>query len=150
MSQYRGSEAPAVCPKLARPQMQRPEDVFALCQSMVRYRQEVFRVLLLDARHRLIRKVMVSKGTLAASLVHPRDVFRAAIRRNAGAVILVHNHPSGDPEPSGDDHELTRRLARAGDILGVEVLDHVIVASGGYVSLRESGAFRPEEKEAGS
>jgi DNA repair protein RadC len=82
---------------------------------------------------------MVSKGTLDAALVHPRDVFREAIRRNAAAVVLVHNHPSGDPEPSRDDLELTRRLHRAGALVGIEVLDHVIVAKGGYVSLRERG-----------
>jgi len=92
----------------------------------------------------------VSKGTLNASLVHPRDVFRAAIRLNAAAVILAHNHPSGVPEPSTDDEELTVRLYKAGDLLGVKVLDHVIVAKNGCVSLREHGTFRLLEKEVGS
>jgi DNA repair protein RadC len=136
---YQVSETPATYEKPVRPQMLRPEDVFALCRPMVRYRQEVFRALLLDARHRLIRKVTVSKGTLDASLVHPRDVFREAIRTNAGAIVLVHNHPSGDPEPSSDDRELTDRLIRAGEILGIKILDHVIVAKGGYVSFCERG-----------
>jgi len=101
----------------------------------------VFRALLLTARHRLFRKVTVSKGTLSSSLVHPRDVFRTAIRLNAGAIILVHNHPSGDPEPSPDDEELTVRLHKAGHLLGIEILDHIIVAKNGCVSLREHGTF---------
>jgi len=123
------------------PQMTRPIDVATVCVRMCRYKQEVFRVLLLDARHRLLQKVMVSKGSLNASLVHPRDVFRRAIVKNAACIILVHNHPSGDPEPSSDDLELTTRLAKAGTLLGIEVLDHVIVAKNGYVSLRERGVF---------
>jgi len=117
---------------------------------MAGYKQEVFRALLLTARHRVFRKVTVSKGTLASSLVHPRDVFRDAIRLNAGAVILAHNHPSGDPEPSTDDVELTLRLYKAGHLLGVEVLDHIIVASHGCLSLREHGSFRLPENEAES
>ncbi len=77
---------------------------------MARYRVEVFRVLLLDTRHRLIRKVTVSRGTISASIVHPREVFRPAIVASAAAMILVHNHPSGDPEPSRDDVALTKAL----------------------------------------
>lgn len=102
---------------------------------------ERFLVVLLDGRHRFLREVMVSQGTLTASLVHPREVFRAALREAAAAVLLVHNHPSGDPSPSREDVEITERLVRAGRILGVDVLDHVIVAEQGYVSLRETGRF---------
>jgi DNA repair protein RadC len=94
-------------------------------------------VLLLDGRHRVMREVMVSQGTLTASLVHPREVFRPALREAAAAVILVHNHPSGDPTPSREDREVTARLVHVGEILGVPVLDHVIVAESGYVSLRQ-------------
>ena len=79
--------------------------------------------------------------TLTASLVHPREVFRPALREAAAALILVHNHPSGDPTPSSEDREVTSRLAKAGEILGVRVLDHVIVAESGYCSLRDEGAF---------
>jgi len=105
---------------------------------------ERFLVLLLDGRHRVRREVLTSQGTLTASLVHPREVFRPALREGAAALILVHNHPSGDPTPSREDREVTRRLVRAGELLGVPVLDHVVVAEGGYVSLREAGALDSE------
>ena len=84
---------------------------------------------------------MISQGTLTASLVHPREVFRPALRDAAAAVVLVHNHPSGDPTPSREDREITQRLAEAGELLGIPVLDHVVVAERGYASLREDGAL---------
>ncbi len=99
--------------------------------------RESFHVLLLDGRQRLIGLEAVSVGTLTASLVHPREVFREAIRRAAAAMLLVHNHPSGDPGPSIEDRDVTRRLQAAGELLGIRVLDHVIVAEGGYYSFRE-------------
>jgi DNA repair protein RadC len=102
---------------------------------------ERFLVVLLDGRHRAIRSVLTSQGTLTASLVHPREVFAPALREPAAAIILVHNHPSGDPTPSREDREITRRLAAAGDLLGIPVLDHVVVAEQGYVSLRETGSL---------
>jgi len=108
---------------------------------MTNYRQEVFRVLLLSARNDILRRVTVSKGSLSASLVHPRDVFYPAIKANAASIILVHNHPSGDPEPSADDIELTKRMSDAGELLGITVLDHVVVAKRGYVSLKERGVI---------
>jgi DNA repair protein RadC len=80
----------------------------------------------------------VSVGTLTASLVHPREVFREAIRSAAAAILLVHNHPSGDPAPSEDDRSVTRRLQAAGELVGIRVLDHVIVSEGGFYSFRES------------
>jgi DNA repair protein RadC len=104
---------------------------------------EQFHILLLDARHRVLRSVLTSQGTLTASLVHPREVFRPALREGAAALVLVHNHPSGDPTPSLEDREITRRLARAGVLLGIPVLDHVIVADRGYASLREQGELAP-------
>jgi DNA repair protein RadC len=104
---------------------------------------ERFLVLLLDGRHRVIRPVLTSQGTLTASLVHPREVFAPALREPAAAVVLVHNHPSGDPTPSREDREVTARLAAAGELLGIPVLDHVVVAEHGYVSLREDGSFAP-------
>jgi DNA repair protein RadC len=114
-------------------------------------RQEHFCVVLLDARHRVLRTETVSRGTLTASLVHPREVFRPALREAAAAMVLVHNHPSGDPSPSAEDREVTARLVRAGEILGVRVLDHVILAERGFVSLREHSAadadlFSPSAK----
>ena len=103
--------------------------------------RERFLVLLLDGRHRVIRPVVASEGTLTASLVHPREVFAPALREPAAAVVLVHNHPSGDPTPSREDREVTARLGAAGELLGIPVLDHVVVAEQGFVSLREEGAL---------
>ncbi len=117
-----------------------PADVFHHFHPRLRHAtQERFFVVLLDARHRVIRHELVSQGTLTASLVHPREVFRPALQDAAAALVLVHNHPSGDPTPSREDREVTDRLFRAGEILGVPVLDHVVVAERGYTSLRESG-----------
>ena len=96
-------------------------------------------VLLLDGRHRVMGQELVSQGTLTASLVHPREVFRPALRACAASLVLVHNHPSGDPTPSAEDRDVTTRLARAGEILGVRIVDHVVVAERGYCSLREEG-----------
>lgn len=115
-----------------------PADVHAHFHPRLRHAtQERFFTVLLDGRHRVIRHALVSQGTLTASLVHPREVFRPALREPAAAVVLVHNHPSGDPTPSREDREITDRLVRAGEILGVPVLDHVVVAERGYSSLRE-------------
>ncbi len=101
--------------------------------------REHFLALHLDSRHRVLTVETVSVGTLNASLVHPREVFRAAIALQAAAVLVAHNHPSGCPQPSGDDLELTRRLARCGSLLGIELLDHLVVGDGEVVSIREHG-----------
>lgn len=98
---------------------------------------EVFAILCLSTKHRVIAYHEVSRGTLDATLVHPREVFKAALLANAAAIILFHNHPSGDPTPSGDDVQLTRRLVDAGTLLGVDVLDHIIVGDGRYYSFKE-------------
>ncbi|MBW2373874.1 MAG: DNA repair protein RadC [Deltaproteobacteria bacterium] len=122
-----------------------PADLYHHFRARLRdARTEQFLVVLLDGRHRVMRTEPVSRGTLTASLVHPREVFRPAIREAAAAVALVHNHPSGDPTPSREDREITARLARAGDLLGIRVLDHVVVAEGGYHSLREDGDLSGE------
>lgn len=99
---------------------------------------EQFGVLLLDTKHRLIRASVLSVGTLDASIVHPREVFREAIAAGAAALVLFHNHPSGDPDPSEDDRLLTERLVAAGVLMGIDVLDHVILAETRYFSFRES------------
>jgi DNA repair protein RadC len=104
-------------------------------------RQERFYVVLLDGKGRLMREVRVSEGTLTASLVHPREVFRCVIREAAASVILVHNHPSGDPEPSPEDVALTARLRAAGDLLGIRVLDHVVIGHGRWCSFAERGSL---------
>jgi DNA repair protein RadC len=100
---------------------------------------ETFGLLALDARHRLRREAVVSVGCLTASLVHPREVFQEAVVSRAAALVLFHNHPSGDPEPSAEDLALTRRLAAAGSLMGIEVLDHLVLGAGRYVSLKERG-----------
>jgi DNA repair protein RadC len=102
-------------------------------------RHELFLAVLLDNKHRKLRDVVVSVGSLTASLVHPRDVFVRVVRESAAAVVFVHNHPSGDPTPSREDIEITRRLREAGDLLGVRILDHIIIGAGRYVSFVDDG-----------
>ena len=102
---------------------------------------EQFGVVLLDTKHRVIRTLVLSVGTLDASIVHPREVFGAAAAAGAAALVLFHNHPSGDPRPSPDDVELTRRLAAAGVLMGIDVIDHVILADVRYYSFKEEGSF---------
>lgn len=117
-----------------------PRDVYERCAPTLRdLRQEEFRVLLLNTQHAVIREVVVTRGILDASIVHPREAFRTAIIESAAAVILVHNHPSGDPLPSGEDREVTRQLIEAGRVVGIPVLDHVVVGDGRYVSFVEAG-----------
>lgn len=117
-----------------------PTDVHEHLGPAVRaLRQEVFFTLLLDSRHRLVKTVEVSRGSLNQSLVHPREVFAPALRESAAAILVVHNHPSGDPAPSRDDHDVTRRLTRAGEVLGVPLLDHVIIAADGFTSFADRG-----------
>ncbi|WP_144440635.1 RadC family protein [Limnochorda pilosa] len=118
----------------------RPEAVAAFLRAqMAHLDREQFRVLLLDARNRLMHQHVVALGGLDSAPVHPREVFKEAIKRSAAAVILAHNHPSGDPEPSDPDLGITRRLCRAGEILGIDVADHIVVAQEGYVSFRARG-----------
>ena len=100
---------------------------------------EQFGVLMLDTKHRALRTTVLSVGTIDASLVHPREVFRAAAVGGAAALVLFHNHPSGDPTPSMDDVALTERMIQAGTLMGIEVLDHVVLADVKYFSFKESG-----------
>ena len=118
--------------------------MFELLRGEVRgLEQETFWSLLLDGKQRLRRLVPVTTGTLTASLVHPREVFRAAIREAAAALIVAHNHPSGDPEPSAEDVAVTERLRAAGELLGIPLQDHVIVGDESFVSLRERLCLGP-------
>jgi len=113
---------------------------------MVAERTEIFSCALLDSKLRLIATEMISKGTLTASIVHPREAFRPAIRRSASGIIFAHNHPSGDPFPSDEDRSITSRLEEAGRIVGIPLLDHVIIGSGGdYYSFADSGALEPQQ-----
>lgn len=109
-----------------------PEDVFALCSSIACKKQEHFVVITLDGGHQVIRKRTVFIGTLNATYVHPREVFAAAIKDRAAAIIVVHNHPSGRLVPSEEDRKLTTRLKEAGEILGIGLLDSIIVSRNGF------------------
>ncbi len=133
-------EAPA--PTTAAPKsMQNPRSVFELVrEDMEALEVESFQIVALDSQHGAIGRHEVSRGILNASLVHPREVFRTAIALNAAALILVHNHPSGDPTPSPNDRAVTQQLIDAGRLLDIPVLDHIIVGHRGrYMSFSESG-----------
>ena len=127
-------------PGYQRIAIRHPGDVAQLLMDDLRdLDPEQFKLLMLDTKHRVIKIQTLSVGDLSGTLVHPRELFKTIIRRNSAAVILVHNHPSGDPEPSADDIQLTRRSAAGGRLLGIEVLDHVIIGDNTYVSLKERG-----------
>src|SRR2546425_8207760 len=124
----------------ARTALSSPSEVYAAFGPLMEdLPREVFRVALLDAQNGLLRDVIVSEGTLSASLVHPREVFKPAILESAASVILLHNHPSGDPTPSREDVRLTRQLVECARLLDLRVHDHVIVGRGRYTSLAERG-----------
>ena len=125
---YRGKKPRAICG---------PDDVVAMLgRKLHKEQREHFLVLLLNARHEVMGKETVSIGSLNASIVHPREVFKPALLASAASIVLVHNHPSGDPEPSEEDLVITKRLVEAGELLGIGVLDHVLIASRGVVSFR--------------
>jgi DNA repair protein RadC len=127
-------------PTAARPRLSSPEEVAGYYGPILEAKKkEIFRVALLDSQNGLVRDVQVSEGSLSASIVHPREVFRAAILEAAAHLVLVHNHPSGDPTPSKEDIHLTRQLVEAGRLLGLRVHDHVIIGQGRHVSLVQRG-----------
>lgn len=129
-----------------RPLVRSAADVAALLQPQLRHLdREEFHGVFLDTKHRVLAIRTISIGHLNGTLVHPREVFKEAIRRSSDALIVVHNHPSGDPTPSAEDVAVTKRLAAAGRILGIELLDHVIIGGSDYVSLRQQGYVQPEE-----
>jgi DNA repair protein RadC len=103
--------------------------------------QEVFGILILNTKNKIVAVHEISRGTLNSSMVHPREVFKPAVLHNAAAIICFHNHPSGDPEPSKEDIEMTKLLVGAGKIMRIEILDHIIVGDDGYVSLKERGVM---------
>ena len=119
-----------------------PEDIFAImAQGYENAVVETAQMLALDTKNKIIGVFTISTGSLNSSIIHPRDVFQRAILSNAASVILVHNHPSGDPTPSPEDMELTRRLVEAGKMLDIEVLDHVVIGEGRFASLKEHGVI---------
>jgi len=117
-----------------------PKDVFSHLQALLAdYEHEVFALLLLDSRHRVIAFHELFRGTLDGANVYPREIVKAALEHNAAATVLVHNHPSGDPEPSQADRNLTHKVKEALDLVGVRMLDHIVVGREGCVSLAEQG-----------
>lgn len=117
-----------------------PEDVSDLLMDRMRYLdREHFIVLFLDTKNNVLAQETVSMGSLNASIVHPREVFRSAVKKSVASIIAVHNHPSGDPKPSQEDIEVTERLKAAGQLLGIPLLDHVIIGDRCYVSLKQKG-----------
>lgn len=123
---------------LSKVKINEPSTIANLYMDEMRYLQkEHFRIVLLDTKNQIIVTEEISVGTLNASIVHPRDVFKAAIKRNSNSMILIHNHPSGDPSPSNEDINITNRLIDAGNLIGIKVLDHIIIGDNRYISFKE-------------
>jgi len=139
-------------PEYRRPQtiMRSSVEVYELFRSRFeRSDREEFIVVLLDAKNRMIGFHVVSVGSLTSNLVHPREVFKIAILGNAASVVLVHNHPSGDPTPSAEDQSITQRLIDLGTVLGIRILDYIVVGDGRYVSFVDDGLlFRSAHRAA--
>lgn len=126
--------------KGAKPVIKTPEDVAELLMEQMRHLdREHFVVLLLDTKNQVLHRETISIGSLNASIVHPRELFKQAIKKSAATVILVHNHPSGDPTPSIEDLTITKRLVEAGELLGINVLDHIIIGDQKHYSLKRQG-----------
>jgi len=117
-----------------------PQDLYDLLMLEMRFlKKEVFKAILLNTKNRILEVIDVSIGSLNSSIVHPREVYACAVKTAASGICFVHNHPSGDPEPSREDVETTQRLKSAGDVLGIKVLDHLVIGDGRYVSFKEQG-----------
>lgn len=116
-----------------------PDMAYTYFKDLEKYNQEHFDAIYLNSKNEIIQRRNIFKGTLNASLVHPREIFKEAIRLSASLVIVAHNHPSGDPTPSREDVEITKRLNEVGRIVGIDLLDHIVIGSGRYVSLKEKG-----------
>lgn len=123
---------------LDKVRINQPNTIANLFMDEMRYLQkEHFRTVLLDTKNQIIVTEEISVGTLNASIVHPRDVFKVAIKRNANSIILIHNHPSGDPTPSNEDINITNRLVDVGNLVGIKVLDHIVIGDNKYISFKE-------------
>lgn len=119
-----------------------PKDVANRYMSELRFlEKEVFKVIYLNTKNEILKDENISTGSLNASIVHPREVFKPAIVNSSNAVILMHNHPSGNPFPSQEDIQITKRLSEAGELIGIKVLDHIVIGDGKYHSLKENGQF---------
>lgn len=130
----------ATYPRKERPSIGRPDDIVGLFMEKMRYyKKEHFCTLLLDTKGKIIEEVEVSVGDLNSAPVHPREVFKQAVKRSAAAVVLIHNHPSGDPSPSKEDLDMTVRLTESANILGINIIDHIIIGDGTYTSMKSEG-----------
>ena len=121
-----------------------PQDAYNAIKTITNVQeeaQEVFGILILNTKNKVVAVHEISRGTLSSSLVHPREVFKPAVLHNAAAIICFHNHPSGDPEPSIQDIEITKRLVKAGEIMAIEIFDHIVIGDDRYVSLKEMGVM---------
>ncbi|AOZ92281.1 RadC family protein [Paenibacillus crassostreae] len=134
LAQALAATSPPIC------KIRSPEDVYNLIEPEFRYLQkEHFVVILLNSKNAVIATELISIGSLNACLVHPREVFRPAIKRSSASIICCHNHPSGSPDPSPEDISITKRLSDAGTLIGIDVLDHIVIGHKQYVSLKERG-----------
>lgn len=125
--------------KPERYKIKNPWDIYKYYMESLRYQyKEIFKVVLLNTKNEIITDVDISMGTLNSSLVHPREVFREAIRRSSNKMILLHNHPSGNCDPSKEDKSITNRLKDCGELMGIEVIDHIIIGDGVYFSFKEN------------
>jgi DNA repair protein RadC len=127
-----------------RKKIQSPNDIFNIAQNVIRsneYAEENLWLITLDTKNNITGIFTVSTGSLNSSIVHPREIFKRAVLQNAASIIICHNHPSGDPTPSQEDINTTKRIYDAGKILGIELLDHVIIGDNKYTSLKEKGVF---------
>lgn len=132
-----------VCASGRRAAVTCPEDAADYALPRFRYEErEHFAVILLNVKNHILSMPVISIGSLTASVVHPREVFRAAIQQTAASMILVHNHPSGDPSPSREDIDITNRLVAVGRVMDIPVLDHIILGNDNYISLREKGMIK--------
>ncbi|MCQ4638084.1 DNA repair protein RadC [Anaerovorax odorimutans] len=130
----------ATHPRRIKNEIANPDDIVQLFMEKMRYyKKEHFKVLLINAKGQIMEDADISIGDLCSTLIHPREVFCQAVKRSAASVVFVHNHPSGDPKPSGQDLETTARLVQAAAILGIKVLDHIIIGDGTYISLKSEG-----------
>lgn len=127
-------------PELKDYDIKNPQSIVKAIRSSIKDKaKEHFKLILLDSRNKIIGISTISIGTLNASLVHPREIFKEAIIHNSASVVLAHNHPSGDPEPSEEDIKITERLVESGKILGIEVIDHIVIGKTNFVSFKERG-----------
>jgi DNA repair protein RadC len=124
------------------PKISTAEDIYKECKEILNMSKEVMVAFYLDTKSKVMAREIISVGILNASLIHPREVFRSAIFCNANSIIIAHNHPSDDHTPSGSDTEVTKLLFKAGELLGIELLDHVVVSTSGYTSSKEAGLMK--------